>query len=368
MSSKLLFRFGFSHLLLALAVQAAVPTWLAPTDARIQMQGRYAVVSAQEIQFDWPATRILFRFSGTGATIRLGGLNQYEVTVDGVVGERIAAADSVAEFTLAQGLEDGPHTVVIAKRTESLGNTASFEGIRLLGPKAQLLDPPARPQRRIEFIGDSYTVGYGNESVIQTPAENQVDSLLFATTNAQRSFASLVGKRLGAEIQVNAISGRGLVRNYNGFSPGKEYAYFYPYALLTERERTGNAPRWDLNSWHPQVLVIGLGINDWQAQPPYPEAAQWDKAYAAFLDSLRVIHPGVKFILCATAVWPNDVLIPRVQAVVAAEQARGKNDVRYFEYTASKSALWSHPSVLDHEAIARALVPLVTELGGWRSR
>jgi len=338
-------------------------------DHRILVLGRVVASDSGSITADWPGTRVIMRFNGTGMQAILGGSNQYDVLVDGKWHKRIIVGEGAPQpYSLASGLEAGSHTLELARRTESLGEPALMVGILPMGSKAELLNTPPRTQRRIEFIGDSYTAGYGNESPIQTPTEDQVDSLVFATTNTQKSFAVLVSKRLGADVQVNAVSGRGLVRNFNGFSPGQEFGYLYPYALLHPRLKGQSAPKWDFLKWHPQVVVIGLGINDWQGQPPYPDSIAFDAAYAALLDSIRAHHPGVKFVLCATSVWPTEALIPRVQSVVAKELARGHSDVRYFEYRAERNGLWNHPSILDHEAIAQKLIPVVTDLAGWRSR
>lgn len=351
----------------ALAAPLAAP-WIPAADSRIQVWGRHVLTDSGSMVADWPATTVVLRFKGTGITAKLAGAHRYEIRLDGKNLPILTTQGDVKDYELAKGLELGVHTLILARRTEALGEPEELFAVLPLGPAAELLAPPSRPQRRIEFIGDSYTVGYGNESVIQTPNENQVDSLVFATTNSQKSFAMLVGKRLGAEVQINAISGRGLVRNFNGFDPGQEFGYFYRSALLAPRLRKQNNASWDFASWQPQVIVIGLGINDWQGQPPYPDSLAFDAAYHALLDSLRVIHPGVKLVLCATGVWPTEALIPRVKAIVAAELAQGKKDVRYFEFSAEKSGLWYHPSLADHEAIAAKLVPVVTELGGWRSR
>lgn len=351
----------------AIATPSEAP-WIPASDSRILIQGRYALDDSGKIVADWPATSLTVRFEGRGLAVKLAGAHRYEVRMDGKELPILTTTEEPSIYSLGGDLAAGPHTLILARRTEALGNPQVIYALAPQGANAKLLTPPARPQRRIEFIGDSYTVGYGNESVIQTPQESQVDSLVFATTNSQKSFAVLVAKRLGAEVQVNAISGRGLVRNFNGFDPGQEYGYFYRSALLAPRLRKQNNAPWDFATWHPQVIIIGLGINDWQGQPPYPDSVAFDAAYRSMLDTLRAIHPGAKFVLCATGVWPTEALIPRVKAIVAAELAQGKKDVHYFEYTAEKSGLWYHPSLTDHEAIAAKLVSLVTELGGWRSR
>ena len=73
--------------------------------------------------------------------------------------------------------------------------------------------PAAKTDRAIEFIGDSLTVGYGNTSAVDRNARPEE---LFEATDSQQSFGPLVAKHFAAAYQVNAFSGLGMVRNFDG--------------------------------------------------------------------------------------------------------------------------------------------------------
>jgi len=341
--------------------------FIVPSDARIQYFGRWDHSDSVFAQADWPGVYLRVVFQGTGCSMRMQGVNAFEVVVDGQSSQTVFADDSLRTIPLVSGLAQERHVVALYKRSESQTSSAKFYGLEL-DQGGQLQAPPALPVRRIEFIGDSYTAGYGMESPVLEPGSFNEDSLVLHTSNAMQAFGPLVARSLGADYQVNAVSGRGLVRNINGLLPEKPFGYYYDYTLMSARSLGKPSPPWNFASWHPQVIVIGLGINDFQGTSPPADSATFDQAYYALLDSLRARHPGVKFILCATAVWPNDQLLVHVPSIVASEHARGHDDVTLFEYRAEKSGLWWHPSVRDHQNIARELRPVVARVGGWMSR
>jgi lysophospholipase L1-like esterase len=126
--------------------------------------------------------------------------------------------------------------------------------------------------------------------------------------------------------------------------------------------------RYDFNSFHPQVVVLFVGINDFQGNPPYAKHDAFKKAYAELLDKLRKAHPGVKFLLLSTKVWPNDDLTPTVKAIYDAQKAAGKSDLEFMTLTTANVGLLGHPDIHSHEDMAKAIRPLIGRLGRWLSR
>src|SRR6185312_14756892 len=104
---------------------------------------------------------------------------------------------------------------------------------------------------QIEFIGDSHTVGYGNTSRTRECTQDDV----WKTTDNSQSFGPLIAGHYAADYQINAISGRGIVRNYNG-TPGDTLPVAYPYVLFDKKEEYSDP------HWKPQIIVISLGTND----------------------------------------------------------------------------------------------------------
>lgn len=222
---------------------------------------------------------------------------------------------------------------------------------------------PLPSNRKVEFIGDSYTVGFGNEGSETDPAEME-----FEKTDASKSYAFVLADGFKADFQINAVSGRGLVRNYANIAPGWNLAKLYNYTVAGSAATSENPALWNAEQFHPQVIVVFVGINDFQGEPPYADKEIFKAAYARFLDKLREAHPGVKFLLLSTKVWPNDDLTPTIQEIYDAQIAAGFRDVEYKDIQTENSGLLGHPNVLSHQEIANIIRPIIARLGGWLSR
>lgn len=324
----------------------------------LQYYGRW-LIEDSVARTSSPGAAIQFSFEGTDFVTEIEGNSYWKVEIDNK--EYPSLLTSLRKkYTIGQGLPVQKHIVTLTRKSECTGEEIRVHSI-LLGENGIPKATPRPNNRRLEFIGDSYTIGYGNE------ASNSSDGEPFSQTNTTKSFAYLLAKSFHADFQINAFSGRGLVRNYGNNTPEwtipKLYEYTVPGVVVE-----GNSPKWNFNSWHPQVIVIFVGINDWQGAPPFPSAAAFDKAYAQLLNTLRSRHPGVQFLLLATHVWPSDEMIPRVQTVFDNEIKNGHKDVTFMKVYTENTALDGHPSLHAHENLTNQLRPVIGRLGKWLSR
>ncbi len=336
--------------------------YITPRDSHITYSGRVFHKDAT-VSFDWPGIQIFLNFSGTSISAILEGYNFFDVLIDDFPPTIVEATHDKQTILLADGLEDKPHKVVLHKRSESNSHLSRFYGFIIEGTP---LAPEPLPDRRIEFIGDSHTVGYGNEyPAINCPAEEH-DRIYMSSTNTRMAFGPLTAKVLNAQYQINAYSGRGLLRNYNWEMRGKEFLYFYGKTLISQMNRTGSSPDWDFSSWIPHVTVVNIGINDFQKDPPHADPDLFDQTYRSFLNQIRNRYPGVKIICVGSTVTPDrNRLIKRITSIVNAERASGKEDIWYFEYEPENTALDQHPSLEDHRRISKGLSQLVGKITGW---
>lgn len=116
-------------------------------------------------------------------------------------------SDSIV--TLASALNDTVHTVTIMNVIEAFHRQPEFKGF-LLDKGKNLVFPPNLPQRKIEFIGNSITCGYGIESVEAS------DPFTEETENHYYTYAAITARNLYAQHFAIARSGIGIYRNYNG--------------------------------------------------------------------------------------------------------------------------------------------------------
>jgi lysophospholipase L1-like esterase len=197
----------------------------------------------------WPGVYFEADFNGTSLFLKFNDDdNEYRLILDDQQPQPLAQLGNV-EIALTE-LSPSRHHIRLEKVTESIENVGAFQGFYVPSPKnAEIF--PAR-KRQIEFIGDSNMTGYGLRSSSRTCTQEEVRLL----SDTQQSYPALVAKEFSADYQVNAISGRGMVRNYDGFEPEIALPKIYPFALLNK-----TAPYSD-KSWKPQITLIALGAND----------------------------------------------------------------------------------------------------------
>lgn len=321
----------------------------APASSPVMNVGGRVVSDGGTIRFGWPAVYFEQRFRGRSvmATVKTE-TELFRLYIDGkdhgVLGPKTPKLGVMP-------LSDGEHVVRLEKLTESQSGGAVFVGFQTEG---KVLPTPPR-KRRIEFIGDSHSAGYGNTSLTRTCTRQEIHD----TTDTQQAFGPLVAKKLDADYRVNAYSGAGIVRNYNGSSPEQNLPILYGRSIPGEASSVAND-----EGWKPQLIVIKLGTNDFST--PLHAGERWkdDAAlradyranYSRFLGMLMARHPGAKFILMA-----SDPFFGEVEAV-----AKGAGDrvrvIRTVEMELT-GCDW-HPSLKDHRAMADQVSTAIAGIPG----
>jgi peptidoglycan/xylan/chitin deacetylase (PgdA/CDA1 family)/lysophospholipase L1-like esterase len=312
------------------------------------------------VRYTWPGVYFEGRFRGAGVGIVLDdAVNDYEIRIDDQAPVNLVTPGRVTHWI--SGLSAGVHTVRVAKRTESPWSPGQFGGF-VAAPGGALLGKPAARHRQIEFIGDSWTAGYGNMSQVR---DCGTTGGIDRNSNADQTFGALTARGLGADYQLNAWSGMGMVRNYNGSSPDVDYRTYYDRVLQAADTAEWQRPR----SWKPRVVVVGLGINDFSTPLNPGErwadeaalAADYRTAYLGFLGKLRKRYGAhTWFVLTYPSMWNTTALADSVEQIVAARTAAGDRRVRSLHYDNAALGLdllgcdW-HPSARDHQLLAEAL-------------
>ncbi|WP_208800468.1 SGNH/GDSL hydrolase family protein [Microbispora triticiradicis] len=337
------------------AARGALAT--AHTAGRVEAAGR-------SVRYSWPGVYFEGRFRGTGVGIVLDdAVNDYDVQIDGATVATLVTPGRTTHWV--RNLRNGVHAVRLVKRSESPWAVGEFGGF-VAAPGGAILPRPADRRRQIEFIGDSYTAGYGNMSDTRDcPAPGQIDR----TTNADVSFGALTARGLGADYQINAFSGRGVVRNYNGIEPGTDYRTYYDRALIGVPGDVWKNP----GTWHPQLIVIGLGINDFSTainpgEPWTPETlvAAYKSAYHGFIDKLRSRY-GKQAVIVVSATYMSNTtaFADAARQIVQDRNRRGDDRVRYWYYDNTDldygGCDW-HPSAHDHKIISQRLGDFIATL------
>ncbi|MFJ2441345.1 SGNH/GDSL hydrolase family protein [Streptomyces sp. NPDC087658] len=320
--------------------------------------GRVKAAADGAAQYTWPGIYFEARFRGTGVGVALDDYNNdYDIQIDGTTATTLVTPGRTTAWV--NGLANTEHRVRLVKRTESPWGAGRFSGFVAASGGAILAKPPAR-SRQIEFIGDSFTAGYGNVSTTRDCSNN---GGVNRNSNAGLAFGSLTAQNFNADYQLNAYSGLGMVRNYNGGNATVDFRTYYDRALLNIDGDIWQKP----DTWLPQVVVVGLGINDfstslnggerWTTQDAL--VAAYESAYHGFLDRLRARYgPSTYIVVSATLLSNTTAFAQAAQRIVQERNRRGDSLVRYWYYDdpgLDRLGCDWHPSLNDHRIVSRLL-------------
>ncbi|MEU5109672.1 MULTISPECIES: SGNH/GDSL hydrolase family protein [unclassified Streptomyces] len=341
-----------------LVTAAASPSQASGARARFHTAGRVRNTSDGSVEYSWPGISFEGRFRGTGVGIVLDDAdNDYDVQIDGTTATTLVTPGRTTSWI--GDLPDTEHRVRLVKRTESPWAAGRFGGF-LAAPGGAVLPGPRPRRRQIEFIGDSFTAGYGNVSGTRDCSGN---GGVNRNSNADLAFGALTARSLDADYQLNAYSGLGMVRNYNGSSPGTDFRTYYDRALLHVDGDIWRKP----DTWRPRVVVIGLGINDFSTPLNPGErwttedglAAAYEAAYHGFLDKLRARYGPTPFIVVGATYLANTTAFARTALRIVEERnRRGDDRVRSWYYddpALDRLGCDWHPSSHDHRIISGLL-------------
>lgn len=307
--------------------------------------------------YAWPGVYFEAQFTGDSVDVKIDDdQNDLYLYVDGA--HKLTLTKPGRTTVALKDLGDDRHVVRLEKIGETQNSTGTFDGFYVASDDEAL--PAPHYDRRIEYIGDSFTVGYGNTSRGQTCTVADVA----ATTDTSQAFASLTAKHFGAAYRINAYSGEGVVRNYAGVRPGLTFPVFYRYALFDQ-----STPAND-DDWTPDAVVIGLGTNDFST-PLGPDErwktrdelyADFVASYAEFVKTLRVKWPTANFILMAATDGGSE-RIDATNAVAGKLKESGMIGLEVLPFgNLDYQACHGHPSLKDESILTQLLIDRISRL------
>jgi lysophospholipase L1-like esterase len=332
-------------------------SWVKTSKPSIKYVGRFDFSDPAGPKFSWPASTITANFEGSEASVKIksSGDNWFNIIIDNNIYKTFNVNKTSKTLKLASGLSFGKHTVTIVKRTESCVGTAQFLGFDF--GTGKLLEAPQSSARRIEFIGDSTTSGYGNEG------KNQYVHFLSKTENAYMTYSSITARNLGAEQHLIAASGKGLVVNGDN-SKINTIRDLYLRTIFEDSKK-----QWNFSNWTPQVVVINLGSNDMFKRV---DKDSFKNGYKNFIFNIRKKYPDAH-IFCTVGPMLYGELLKKnrecVQNMVNELNSSGDYGVHFVEFPHQTAADGygsdGHPSVKTHQKMANVLTEAIRNALGW---
>ncbi|WP_437922135.1 SGNH/GDSL hydrolase family protein [Sphingobacterium sp. LRF_L2] len=321
--------------------------------------GRTVVNDLGEVTFDWVGSYFEFTLKGQSMSIRASdkGESHFNVFVDGLFYKTFAVSSRDTLIDIVSNLEDDKqHLVRVQKRSEGEFGCTTIHHFTL-GDKTKLDIPSPRPGRFIEFIGDSFTVGYGADGT------DRDQPFSVSTENADKTYACILARYFQTDYALIAHSGRGAARNYGDSLTTSRYTM--KDAMLNSLN-SDTTSRYGFDQYIPDLVVINLGSNDFSTAP-VPSQKEFQQAYLRIIRQLRRAYGAEVKILC---------VVSRLEVPVGGYIADivGKLDDNNLYYTASlrgvmnndsdMGAAW-HPGVRGHQKMATFLVPYIATVMDW---
>ena len=346
---------------------------ISPTDQFIQYTGRISFANPERPAWNFPGIQIVASFEGTSLRMMakprsgyfMAQIDQAEPFKVAFRGER----DSVV--TLATALPNGVHTVKLMYAIEGYEFFPEFWGF-VLDRGKKLVETPALPSRKIEFIGNSITCGYGNEGL------KKEEGFDYATENHYYSYASITARNLEAQHWVVARSGIGAYRNYAGPKTGNpesnmlaQYEYVgYAWKPDLRKEATFLNEKWDFSRYQPDVVCINLGTND--LSTPNYDLQLLKQNYQKLLKMVRQHNPKAKIVFLTGTMLgkkESDIQQQMLDEIAAEAKKAGDQEVYRFDMTPISGNEWYgndyHPNIYQDEKMAGELTAYLRGLMNW---
>ncbi|KAJ2961078.1 hypothetical protein NQZ79_g3651 [Umbelopsis isabellina] len=320
-----------------------------PTDTNIRYYGRWNQSDNIMISW-WPGAYVKFNFTGTSLKIKLrSSANILYKINDNEFAEITDASETV---DLASKLGPGPHSALIASRTEK--DSIQLQKV-IVDDDAHISLPSEYPQI-VEFVGDSITAG------------------LTTSRGALTSFAWLTSELLGVEHTQISYPAVCLVDGCNDAAPGMESQYF-------KWKGWQDDDNWDFSRYTPTAVVMMLGANDEQIVGQ--DLNRFQASYSQFLNRIRSEFPKAHLFVLSE---PLGALFGPSQAAVQNLTDAGDKNVYFVDCTGwiqygkafndevrhtnkhcflliceklNILALKAHPSDYGHQLLAKKLTPYI---------
>lgn len=329
-------------------------------------------LSGSGIGFTCMGTRVAVTIAGDDTTYgnETEGKARIAVYVNGirVVDDMVTRREQTYEVFASTHPQQAE--IQVLKISECAMSVMGIAGIET--DAADGIFPLPEKKRKIEFIGDSITCGYG--------VDMEDPEVPFATEyeDVTRAYAYKVAQKLDADYSMVSYSGYGVISGYTEeeVPDTKElvptyynkvgFSYAHPYGTTELSELP-----WDFTQFVPQVIVVNLGTNDDSYCKDDPmRQQQFSEKYTAFLEQIRQYNPQAA-VLCTVGMMGERIYPAVEEAVQQYCLDHPGSPVYAMPLTEQEKedglASDSHPTERTHEKAAEKVAAKIREIMEWQS-
>lgn len=350
---------------------------------KISLQGR-TWIHENKLHYNWSCSGFTVKFKGTVlfAELEAQGSEEYDGTpgdpnvphrtvwpwvsvfVDGSEepARTFEINDRATSHLLYACGDEAEHVIRVVKLTENIKTGLALNGLCTDG--SILSQPETQDKKRIEFIGDSITCGFGlgtkEKDRFYYPQEE----------NVWMAHGPTAARNLGMDWQMMCISGICL-------APRKEIPMpvamnmLYEYTDRPSQQMSElDADKWNFTMHPVDYVVINLGTNDSTAasfsDEPNKIEEQYGKDYIHFLKTVRKCNSAKTKIICAMGSMDYYFYDTMVNAVNVYKAETNDKNVYCFKYCRMSPAdpvgACGHPSEVTQQKMAKELTAFIQKL------
>lgn len=369
-SPSAMFRLSFLGFLISISLSIhaqSLPSLHTADHPLLRWQGRTYAENGGVHALAGSAASLTFRCTGNTCKIHMANqspewsYNYFSVIVDGERSPRIALQSrAFTTFDLPITSTADYHTIEIHKETEASCGQILIQAIEV----DSLLEWPKSTKPKIEFIGNSITAGMASDTVMIPCGAGS----WFDQHNAYDAFGPTVARALDCDYMLSAVSGMGMYRNWNSDSPVMKDVY-----ESTTLSDDPASPRWDVNSFRPDIIVIGLGTNDFSegdhVTPRLPfDEEKFIDTYFLFLKKIFTLQPQASIVITNSAIFDyrRDIEFTQYLNQIKLRAKLEIPDmlpVTIFKYSLFEALGCSyHPVLSQHAQMAAELNPVLQQI------
>ena len=371
-----------------------------PSNSGFQYVGRWDFNNASAPSFQWAGSSISFTLQCSAASTMSASFDTHGVyTKFGVYLNEGTEKNTSLPYqlvkpgasTIKASIPAGKTVVTIVKTTEDLKADPAqgshsmlqapcvFHGLEI--DTSCTLSAAPRKERRMQFIGDSITCGFGNQvtnplesaaclaAAAVTSPTNVIAEILYQMEDVHESWSMKLARAFNADAHVQCLSGIGMCKNGIGLSSHSDYNMTYfvdrtlPFTAPTESNQ------WDYSKYQPDVMAINLGTNDYIAStgPNAPTYASFQAHYVKFVADLMSNYDKKKTKIVLACGPMTNRQCPYVEA--AATVLKKEFEIGYVNVSLTEGldlgGCAGHPNAAQDSLMVELMKPLVSKLTGW---
>ncbi|KYQ90226.1 esterase [Tieghemostelium lacteum] len=253
------------------------------------------------------------------------------------------------------------YTINLIKRNEPMVGNLYFYGL-VVDDTAILQYTMVPKYRKIEVLGDSITAAYG---ILGNPPCNFSPD----TQDYYVSYGQMVANALNAQVQSEAWSGLGIVRNYGSpnITANNTFPDYYPYVNPISPENYGHQ-LYNFAEFQPDMILMNLGDNDYSSLPAVPQQL-FESSFIQFINSIKSYYSKepVIFMACGPMIsqeMPGSPCCQYIQNVAAATNSI-YIDLLDIQTEPTDFGCDGHPSISAHFKMAERVLPYIRKYMNW---